>query len=75
MGPSWFLPFEVFVNNTNPTFLYEISIEVSSEIKLPLVGIELTIDHHWFTSLMPEMSDFCYLRKPRLIQYIENNCW
>ena len=36
---------EVFVNNTNLTFLsflYKISIEVSQKIKLPPVGLELT---------------------------------
>ena len=45
-----------FVNDTNLTFLtflYKISIDVFKKIKLPPVGIELTTDHHWFTSLMP----------------------
>ena len=47
----------------------------NEKIKLPTVGSELTIDHHWFRSLMlircqictkmSEMSDLCYLRKPR----------
>ena len=34
--------FEVFVNNTNLTFLYKITIEVSQKIKLPTVRLELT---------------------------------
>ena len=46
---------KIFANNTNLTFLsflYKINIEVSYK-KLPPVGIELTTDHYWFTSLKP----------------------
>ena len=43
-------------NNTNLTFLYKIEIDgflkVSAKIKLFPVGIELTTDHHWFTSVI-----------------------
>ena len=48
---------EVFVNNTNLTFLTflykkKLVSKFQQKIKLPPVGIELTTDHHWFRSLM-----------------------
>ena len=51
-------------NNTNVTFLYKIDIKgflsfskrvffkFQQKISLVPVGIELTIDHHWFKSLI-----------------------
>ena len=52
----WSGTIEVFVNNTNLTFLaflYKISIEVSLKNKVASSGIWThNTDHHWFISLM-----------------------
>ena len=51
---SRILPIKIFANNINFTFFQKLTLSGFDRQKLKLlpVGIELTTDHHWFTSLM-----------------------